>query len=95
MTIDDMVAHRSPAADPAKSAAIEVARLTKLYKTTRAVDRCVVSHHRWQHHGLLGGNGAGKNQDDLAMIMGVLPTSGTSRYWAVRCPSKATTCGAG
>jgi len=76
MTIDDMVAHRSPAADPAKSAAIEVARLTKLYKTTRAVDDVSFRITGGSITGLLGGNGAGKTTT-IAMIMGlVLPTSG-------------------
>jgi ABC-2 type transport system ATP-binding protein len=65
-----------PAADPAGSAAIEVARLTKLYKTTRAVDDVSFRIARGSITGLLGGNGAGKTTT-IAMIMGlVLPTSG-------------------
>jgi ABC-2 type transport system ATP-binding protein len=76
MTIDDIVSNRSPAADPAKSAAIEVARLIKLYKTTRAVDDVSFRITRGSITGLLGGNGAGKTTT-IAMIMGlVLPTSG-------------------
>jgi ABC-2 type transport system ATP-binding protein len=76
MTIDDIVSHRSPAADPVKSAAIEVARLIKLYKTTRAVDDVSFGITRGSITGLLGGNGAGKTTT-IAMIMGlVLPTSG-------------------
>jgi ABC-2 type transport system ATP-binding protein len=65
-----------PAADPAGSAAIEVARLTKFYKTTRAVDDVSFRIARGSITGLLGGNGAGKTTT-IAMIMGlVLPTSG-------------------
>jgi ABC-2 type transport system ATP-binding protein len=76
MTIDDIVSNRSPAADSAKSAAIEVARLIKLYKTTRAVDDVSFRITRGSITGLLGGNGAGKTTT-IAMIMGlVLPTSG-------------------
>src|ERR1700682_5970550 len=76
MTSDDIVSHRSPAADPAKSAAIEVARLIKLYKTTRAVDDVSFCITRGSITGLLGGNGAGKTTA-IALIMGlVLPTSG-------------------
>jgi ABC-2 type transport system ATP-binding protein len=64
------------AADPAGSAAIEVARLTKFYKTTRAVDDVSFRIARGSITGLLGGNGAGKTTT-IAMIMGlVLPTSG-------------------
>jgi ABC-2 type transport system ATP-binding protein len=66
----------SPAADPAGSAAIEVAHLIKLYKTTRAVDDVSFNIARGSITGLLGGNGAGKTTT-IAMIMGlVLPTSG-------------------
>jgi ABC-2 type transport system ATP-binding protein len=76
MMIDDIVSNRSPAADPAKSAAIEVVRLIKLYKTTRAVDGVSFRITRGSITGLLGGNGAGKTTT-IAMIMGlVLPTSG-------------------
>src|ERR1700730_15543170 len=65
-----------PAADPSASAAIEVAHLTKLYKTTRAVDDISFRIARGSITGLLGGNGAGKT-NTIAMIMGlVLPTSG-------------------
>src|SRR5438034_9866156 len=66
----------SSAADPAGSAAIEVAHLVKLYKTTRAVDDVSFRIARGSITGLLGGNGAGKTTT-IAMIMGlVLPTSG-------------------
>src|SRR3979490_1077428 len=65
-----------PAPDPLVSAAIEVARLVKLYKTTRAVDDVSFRIARGSITGLLGGNGAGKTTT-IAMIMGlVLPTSG-------------------
>src|SRR6266436_9903303 len=65
-----------PAANPAGSAAIEVAHLVKLYKTTCAVDDVSFRIARGSITGLLGGNGAGKTTT-IAMIMGlVLPTSG-------------------
>src|ERR1700752_3157817 len=64
-----------PAADQ-RSAAIDVERLVKLYKTTRAVDDITFRIARGSITGLLGGNGAGKTTT-IAMIMGlVLPTSG-------------------
>src|ERR1700719_4412094 len=64
------------AADSADTAAIEVAHLAKLYKTTRAVDDISFRIARGSTTGLLGGNGAGKTTT-IAMIMGlVLPTSG-------------------
>src|SRR5579872_6520077 len=63
-------------ADPAGSAAIEVAHLLKIYKTTRAVDGISFRIARGSITGLLGGNGAGKTTT-IAMIMGlVLPSSG-------------------
>jgi ABC-2 type transport system ATP-binding protein len=64
------------AADRCESAAIEVAHLVKLYKTTRAVDDVSFRILRGSITGLLGGNGAGKTTT-IAMIMGlVLPSSG-------------------
>ena len=64
------------AGGPERSAAIEVAQLTKFYKTTRAVDGVSFRIARGSITGLLGGNGAGKTTT-IAMIMGlVLPTSG-------------------
>ena len=58
------------------AAAIDVAHLVKVYKTTRAVDGISFSIARGSITGLLGGNGAGKTTT-IAMIMGlVLPTSG-------------------
>ena len=72
------------AADPARSAAIEVAHLVKVYKTTRAVDDVSFRIARGSITGLLGGNGAGKTTT-IAMIMGlVLPTSG--RIQVLGCP---------
>jgi ABC-2 type transport system ATP-binding protein len=66
----------SPTADPTGTAAIDVAHLVKLYKTTRAVDDVTFRIKRGSITGLLGGNGAGKTTT-IAMIMGlVLPTSG-------------------
>src|SRR5690348_13036278 len=65
-----------PPVDPAAPAAIEVARLVKQYKNTRAVDDISFRIARGSITGLLGGNGAGKTTT-IAMIMGlVLPTSG-------------------
>jgi ABC-2 type transport system ATP-binding protein len=64
------------AADPTGSPAIEVSRLVKVYKKTRAVDDISFRIARGSITGLLGGNGAGKTTT-IAMIMGlVLPTSG-------------------
>jgi ABC-2 type transport system ATP-binding protein len=76
MAQNDAVVTRLATADPAGSAAIEVARLVKLYKKTRAVDDISFRIARGSITGLLGGNGAGKTTT-IAMIMGlVLPTSG-------------------
>jgi ABC-2 type transport system ATP-binding protein len=67
---------QSPAVGPPGSVAIEVAHLTKFYKTTRAVDDVSFRIASGSITGLLGGNGAGKTTT-IAMIMGlVLPTSG-------------------
>jgi ABC-2 type transport system ATP-binding protein len=64
-------------ADPARPAAIEVVRLVKQYRKTRAVDDISFRIARGSITGLLGGNGAGKTTT-IAMIMGlVLPTSGS------------------
>ncbi len=76
MVNNDSAPTPSSAADPARLAAIEVAHLIKLYKTTRAVDDVSFRIARGSITGLLGGNGAGKTTT-IAMIMGlVLPTSG-------------------
>src|ERR1700716_2470149 len=74
MTIEETSLAALP--DSAGSAAIEVAHLVKLYKTTRAVDDISFRIARGSITGLLGGNGAGKTTT-IAMIMGlVLPTFG-------------------
>jgi ABC-2 type transport system ATP-binding protein len=76
MTDDEGAPPDLPGPDPAGSAAIEVVQLTKLYKTTRAVDDVSFRIARGSITGLLGGNGAGKTTT-IAMIMGlVLPTAG-------------------
>ncbi|HTF77453.1 MAG TPA: ATP-binding cassette domain-containing protein, partial [Bradyrhizobium sp.] len=75
--------------DPAGSAAIEVARLVKLYKTTRAVDDVSFRIARGSITGLLGGNGAGKTTT-IAMIMGlVLPTSGRIQVLGCSMPEQS------
>jgi ABC-2 type transport system ATP-binding protein len=71
------------------SAAIEVAHLTKLYKTTRAVDDVSFRIARGSITGLLGGNGAGKTTT-IAMIMGlVLPTSGEVKVLGYPMPEQS------
>ena len=78
-----------PAANPAGSAAIEVAQLVKLYKTTRAVDGVSFRIARGSITGLLGGNGAGKTTT-IAMIMGlVLPTSGRIQVLGCSMPEQS------
>jgi len=78
-----------PAADPAGSPAIEVERLIKLYKTTRAVDDISFRIARGSITGLLGGNGAGKTTT-IAMIMGlVLPTSGRVQVLGASMPGQS------
>jgi ABC-2 type transport system ATP-binding protein len=77
------------ATDPAGSVAIEVARLVKLYKTTRAVDDVSFRIARGSITGLLGGNGAGKTTT-IAMIMGlVLPTSGRIQVLGCTMPDQS------
>jgi ABC-2 type transport system ATP-binding protein len=84
MTMQEAALSGSPAPDPKQSAAIEVAHLVKVYKTTRAVDDVSFRIARGSITGLLGGNGAGKTTT-IAMIMGlVLPTSG--RVQVLGCP---------
>jgi ABC-2 type transport system ATP-binding protein len=76
MVNSDAIAASSPTAAPPETAAIDVAHLVKLYKTTKAVDDVTFRISRGSITGLLGGNGAGKTTT-IAMIMGlVLPTSG-------------------
>jgi ABC-2 type transport system ATP-binding protein len=77
------------ATDPAGSAAIEVAGLVKLYKTTRAVDDVSFRIARGSITGLLGGNGAGKTTT-IAMIMGlVLPTAGRIQVLGCTMPDQS------
>jgi ABC-2 type transport system ATP-binding protein len=78
-----------PATDPARSAAIEVVHLVKVYKTTRAVDDVSFCIARGSITGLLGGNGAGKTTT-IAMIMGlVLPTSGRIEVLGCSMPDQS------
>src|ERR1700694_1228786 len=78
-----------PAANPAGAAAIEVAQLIKLYKTTRAVDGVSFRIARGSITGLLGGNGAGKTPI-MAMIMGLVrPTSGRIQVLGCSMPEQS------
>ncbi|MGY3441216.1 ABC-2 type transport system ATP-binding protein [Bradyrhizobium sp. USDA 4473] len=79
---------QTPAADQDGSAAIDVAHLVKVYKTTRAVDDISFRIARGSITGLLGGNGAGKTTT-IAMIMGlVLPTSGSVAVLGAKIPEQ-------
>src|SRR6195952_828575 len=87
--MNDAVTAGLPASDPALSAAIDVAHLVKLYKTTRAVDDVSFRIARGSITGLLGGNGAGKTTT-IAMIMGlVLPTAGRIRVLGASMPEQS------
>jgi ABC-2 type transport system ATP-binding protein len=89
MVNNDAAPPELAAIDPAGSAAIEVARLVKLYKTTRAVDDVSFRIARGSITGLLGGNGAGKTTT-IAMIMGlVLPTSGRIQVLGCSMPAQS------
>jgi ABC-2 type transport system ATP-binding protein len=78
-----------PVPDADASAAIEVVHLTKVYKTTRAVDAISFNIARGSITGLLGGNGAGKTTT-IAMIMGlVLPTAGRVRVLGHPIPQES------
>src|ERR1700736_1216127 len=69
--------------------AVEVQRLTKVYKTTRAVDGIDFALAPGSITGLLGGNGAGKTTT-IAMIMGlVLPTSGRIQVLGCSMPGQS------
>jgi ABC-2 type transport system ATP-binding protein len=84
MMNDGAIQSQSAAAEPNRSAAIEVVRLTKFYKTTCAVDDVSFRITPGSVTGLLGANGAGKTTT-IAMIMGlVLPSSG--RVEVLGCP---------
>lgn len=89
MTHDDAALSAVPVTDSRVSAAIAVAQLTKIYKTTRAVDSISFQIARGSITGLLGGNGAGKTTT-IAMIMGlVLPTSGRVEVLGRRMPEQS------
>src|SRR3954469_20516199 len=89
MVDSDTIIVPSPEAAPTGAAAIDVAHLTKLYKTTRAVDDISFRIGRGSITGLLGGNGAGKTTT-IAMIMGlVLPTSGRVQVLGHRMPEES------
>src|ERR1043165_7612067 len=89
MANSDVTPAQSPAAAPQSAAAIDVAHLIKLYKTTRAVDDVSFCIARGSITGLLGGNGAGKTTT-IAMIMGlVLPTSGRVRVLGHAMPEQS------
>src|SRR5687768_2952359 len=89
MTNDGAITPLLPATGPTASAAIEVAQLTKVYKTTRAVDGVSFAIARGSITGLLGGNGAGKTTT-IAMIMGlVLPTSGKIQVLGCSMPEQS------
>ncbi len=89
MVNSEAIAPPLAAADPKGPAAIEVAHLVKLYKTTRAVDDISFRIARGSITGLLGGNGAGKTTT-IAMIMGlVLPTSGRIQVLGCSIPDQS------
>src|SRR3981081_1687631 len=89
MMVEDAAQSHLPAPDPAATAAIEVARLGKVHKTTRAVDDASFRIARGSITGLLGGNGAGKTTT-IAMIMGlVLPTSGRIQVLGCSMPDQS------
>src|SRR5438477_3103277 len=78
-----------PASDRSAAWAIEVERLVKVYKTTRAVDDVSFRIAPGSITGLLGGNGAGKTTT-IAMIMGlVLPTAGRVRVLGHAMPGQS------
>ena len=67
------------AVSPPNAPAIEVDRLTKVYRRLTAVDGISFSIRAGSITGILGGNGAGKTTT-IGMILGlILPTSGTIR----------------
>jgi ABC-2 type transport system ATP-binding protein len=89
MTNDSTITEQRAPIDRHEPAAIDVAHLVKLYKSTRAVDDISFSIARGSITGLLGGNGAGKTTT-IAMIMGlVLPTSGRIEVLGHPMPSES------
>ena len=72
--------------DAISEPAVRVDRLTKVYKTTVAVDGISFALPYGSITGLLGGNGAGKTTT-IAMLMGLTtPTSGATRVLGVDMP---------
>src|SRR3954447_4531327 len=89
MTLQDAPKAALLVSAPKQSAAIEVSRLVKVYKTAPAVDDVSFTIPRGSITGLLGGNGAGKTTT-IAMIMGlVLPTSGRVRVLGRAMPEQS------
>jgi ABC-2 type transport system ATP-binding protein len=89
MMNDGAIISQPAAAERDESAAIEVARLTKFYATTRAVDDVSFRIARGSITGLLGGNGAGKTTT-IAMIMGlVLPSAGRIQVLGCSMPDQS------
>jgi ABC-2 type transport system ATP-binding protein len=89
MDRNDVASPQRATAEPAESAAIDVTRLIKIYKNTRAVDDVSFRIARGSITGLLGGNGAGKTTT-IAMIMGlVLPTSGKIQVLGAAMPEQS------
>jgi len=89
MTNSDASLPSLSAAGPEGTAAIEVAHLVKIYKTTRAVDDVSFRIAPGSITGLLGGNGAGKTTT-IAMIMGlVLPSSGRIQVLGCSMPEQS------
>ena len=72
--------------DARSEPAVRADRLTKVYKTSTAVDGISFTLAPGTVTGLLGGNGAGKTTT-IAMLMGlVTPTSGTVRVFGAEMP---------
>ena len=66
--------------------AVRADRLTKVYKTSTAVDGISFALEPGSITGLLGGNGAGKTTT-IAMILGlIIPTAGAARVLGVEMP---------
>jgi ABC-2 type transport system ATP-binding protein len=72
--------------DTRSEPAVRADRLTKVYKTSTAVDGISFALPPGTVTGLLGGNGAGKTTT-IAMLMGlVMPTSGSVRVFGAEMP---------
>ena len=80
----------------AGSAAIEVARLVKLYKTTRAVDDVSFRIRARQHHRTARRQRRRQDHDHRHDHgAGAADLGAPSRCWGIRCPSRAPRCSAG